>query len=146
MDESGDISFILDYVDDNVLASQALVYLQRGWEQSRWLRRSSIKMALVRLVSNNNNNDYAIKHWGLLAFIYVGLKRFPSQNWVEKYFATIKVTYLLPRKKCVCIPHICHFFTQAKFLENKIYTEKRVNYDKIHRKLPTFALLRQNTQ
>ena len=45
-----------------------------------------------------------------------------------------------------CIPHICHFFTQAKFLENKIYTEKRVNYDKIHRKLPTFALLRQNTQ
>ena len=22
------------------------------------------------------------------------------------------------------IPHICHFFTQAKFLENKIYTEK----------------------
>ena len=36
-------------------------------------------------------------------------------------------------KNCVCcpghhlivIPHICHFFTQAKFLENKIYTEKR---------------------
>ena len=23
----------------------------------------------------------------------------------------------------VSIPHICHFFTQAKFLENKIYTE-----------------------
>ena len=22
------------------------------------------------------------------------------------------------------IPHICHFFTRAKFLENKIYTEK----------------------
>ena len=36
------------------------------------------------------------------------------------------------------IPHICHFFTQAKFLENKIYTEKRVNYDKIHSKLPFF--------
>ena len=27
------------------------------------------------------------------------------------------------------IPHICHFFTYAKFLENKIYTEKRVNYN-----------------
>ena len=26
------------------------------------------------------------------------------------------------------IPHICHFFTHAKFLENEIYTEKRVNY------------------
>ena len=23
------------------------------------------------------------------------------------------------------IPHICHFFSLAKFLENKIYTEKR---------------------
>ena len=23
------------------------------------------------------------------------------------------------------IPHICHFFTRTKFLENKIYTEKR---------------------
>ena len=39
------------------------------------------------------------------------------------------------------------FFTRAKFLENEIYTEKkRVNYDKIHRKLPIFALLQQNTQ
>ena len=28
------------------------------------------------------------------------------------------------------------FFTRAKFLENKIYTEKRVNYDKLHSKLP----------
>ena len=28
------------------------------------------------------------------------------------------------------------FFTQAKFLENKIYTEKRVNFDKLHSKLP----------
>ena len=32
------------------------------------------------------------------------------------------------------------FFTQAKFLENKIYTEKRVNYDKLHSKLPIFRL------
>ena len=36
------------------------------------------------------------------------------------------------------IPQICHFFTQAKFLESKIYTEKRVNYDKIHSKLQIF--------
>ena len=28
------------------------------------------------------------------------------------------------------------FLTQAKFLENKIYTEIRVNYDKLHSKLP----------
>ena len=31
------------------------------------------------------------------------------------------------------IPHICHFFTRAKFLENKIYTKKT-------------RKLRQNTQ
>ena len=39
------------------------------------------------------------------------------------------------------IPDICHFFTQAKFLENKIYTKKRVNYDKIHSKLPIFCVI-----
>ena len=39
-----------------------------------------------------------------------------------------------------------NFFTGAKFLENKITPKKRVNYDKIHSKLPIFALLRQNTQ
>ena len=50
----------------------------------------------------------------------------------------------------IIIPHICHFFTPAKFLENKIYTEKtrklRQNtqyianflryFGKIHSKLP----------
>ena len=40
----------------------------------------------------------------------------------------------------ISIPHICHFFTQAKFLENKINTEKRVNYDKLHSKLPIFRV------
>ena len=34
------------------------------------------------------------------------------------------------------IPDICYFFTQAKFLENEVYTEKRVNYDKLRSKLP----------
>ena len=33
------------------------------------------------------------------------------------------------------------FFTRAKFLENKIYTKKRVNYDKIHRKLLIFCVI-----
>ena len=31
-------------------------------------------------------------------------------------------------------------FTQAKFLENRIYTKKRVNYDKSHSKLPIFRV------
>ena len=52
------------------------------------------------------------------------------------------------------IPDICHFFTQSKLLENKIYTEKtrklRQNtqkianflryYGKIHSKLPIFRV------
>ena len=52
------------------------------------------------------------------------------------------------------MPDICHFFTRAKFLENKIYTEKtsklRQNtqkianflryYGKIHSKLPIFRV------
>ena len=33
------------------------------------------------------------------------------------------------------------FFTRAKFLENKIYSEKCVNYDKIHSKLPFFCVI-----
>ena len=31
---------------------------------------------------------------------------------------------------CLIIPHICHFFTQAKFLEYKIYTENALNLQK----------------
>jgi hypothetical protein len=34
------------------------------------------------------------------------------------------------------IPHICHFFYTGKIFGEKIYTEKRVNYDKLHSKLP----------
>ena len=32
------------------------------------------------------------------------------------------------------------FFTQTKFFENKIYTEKRANYDKLHSKLSIFRV------
>ena len=33
------------------------------------------------------------------------------------------------------------FFTLTQFLENKIYTQKRVNFDKIHSKLPIFCVI-----
>ena len=56
-----------------------------------------------------------------------------STSWKTKALSRLpKAQQLVVR----CIPHICHFFTQAKFLENEIYTEKRVNYDKLHSKLP----------
>ena len=32
------------------------------------------------------------------------------------------------------------FFTQAKFLENKKYTKKRVNYDKLNSKMPILGV------
>ena len=41
---------------------------------------------------------------------------------------------------CEHTSYLSFFFTQAKFLENKIYTEKRVNYDKLHSKLPIFCV------
>ena len=40
----------------------------------------------------------------------------PSKQWVDSSCDTNK-------KLMICIPHICHFFTRAKLLENKIYTE-----------------------
>ena len=61
-----------------------------------------------------------------------------SQNNLKGYHILIysKILHRSPFHQRSFIPHICHFFTQAKFLENKIYTEKRVNYDKLHSKLP----------
>ena len=56
-----------------------------------------------------------------------------------------KCKYTWKRQKCmqICLksPAISYlifviFFTQAKFLEYKIYTEKRVNYNKLHSELP----------
>ena len=45
------------------------------------------------------------------------------------------------------IPDICHFFTRAKFLENKIYTKKTRKLRQNTQKIANFfALLRQNTQ
>ena len=45
------------------------------------------------------------------------------------------------------IPDICHFFTRAKFLENKIYTEKSRKLRQNTQKIASFfALLQQNTQ
>ena len=42
---------------------------------------------------------------------------------LEPFFSfDIYISNDLPR---IPIPHICHFFTRLKFLENKIYTEKR---------------------
>ena len=48
-----------------------------------------------------------------------------SQDWYESEQGVISSVHLpLP------ISHICHFFTQAKILDRKFYTEERVNYGK----------------
>ena len=50
----------------------------------------------------------------------IKLKHTPSGQYLsEIYHVTSNV------KPFVGIPDICHFFTREKFLENKIYTEKR---------------------
>ena len=43
-------------------------------------------------------------------------------NQLEDGYTSVLVTGL---SNCFNIPLICNFFTRAKFLENKIYTEKR---------------------
>ena len=58
----------------------------------------------------------------------VGQPRISSNFRYQRGKIFIYVTYLI----------FVIFFTQAKFLENKIYTKKNVNYDKILRKLPFF--------
>ena len=41
------------------------------------------------------------------------------------YFADFFRVRGTPSPLPLPIPYICHFFTRAKFLENKIYTEKQ---------------------
>merc|ERR1711928_214118 len=40
----------------------------------------------------------------------------------------------------LAIPYICHFFTRAKFLENKIYTKKRQFFTLNLEKMPIFRV------
>ena len=47
---------------------------------------------------------------------------------------------------CGYILHICHFFTRAKFLENKIYTEKTRKLRQNTQKIAIFCVVWQNTQ
>ena len=62
-------------------------------------------------------------------------------RWEFDHFITLTMQCLrkgtLDSVLTLDIPHICHFFTQAKFFENKIYTKKR-------HFLPIFANLHRN--
>ena len=56
----------------------------------------------------------------------LSISTFNHYSRILKFVAVI----LLPKKNGIFlelfpIPYICHFFTRSKFLENKIYTEKR---------------------
>ena len=71
-------------------------------------------------------------------------------SWLEPILTHIYVAFFTFRRSGMmssssrgCWTYLIFviFFTEAKFLENKIYTEKRVNYDKIHRKLPIFCVI-----
>ena len=44
--------------------------------------------------------------------------------------AYVAPSLIYSSKEIPAIPHICHFFTQAKILDRKFYTEERVNYGK----------------
>ena len=49
----------------------------------------------------------------------------PLEEALEAYRSRLQEKEaILVNEQQVTIPDICHFFTQAKILENKIYTEK----------------------
>ena len=114
--------------------------------------RTKAKFSFVR-VSNSHRRNNAVK-----------LLLWCSFAWCQIFCFTLFVpncllpnclfSYLGADLSICLIPDICHFFARAKFLENKIYTEKtcklRQNtqkianflryYDKIHSKLPIFRV------
>ena len=51
-----------------------------------------------------------------------------------------------PQSVCDHTSYLSFFLHEHKFWRIKFTPKKRVNYGKIHSKLPFFALLRQNTQ
>jgi len=73
------------------------------------LRYESSTLILYKELSSPIFQSLSVSQW----VIELGIR----DTWPDLHF----VQYI----KAIFIPDICHFFTRAKFLENKIYTEKR---------------------
>ena len=126
----------------------SLTSCRQYWQPCCW-RWNKTKAILLMPKQNKTHAVYA--RWEQKLFVDAGAKQklfcqchFLFQNkqrpccWCRM---ETKAILLMSEQLKGHIPFICHFFTQTKFLENKIYTEKRVNYDKIHSKLPIFCVI-----
>ena len=122
-----------------------------------------IIITIITIIINSNNNETAHLSTnttginGVVTFIVMTVIN--NNNKIPISLPTFpplqQQVLLLIVSARKCIPDICHFFTQAKFLESKIYTEKtrklrqntqlianfwRYYYGKIHSKLPKFCV------
>ena len=85
----------------------------------------SFQKKLLGTKFTNNYSGLAVRNFSVQTIC----KMFPYSNFQNLAMWTIckrvmrkfNCSWLLLRD----VPHICHFFTRAKVLENKIYTEKR---------------------
>ena len=95
-------------------------------------------MSLFWILPVNGLSDLKLQDFRHLSIFQGGLaENLPADGSVGPLFACI-----IKKQVAVQIFNIYHSylifvisFTRAKFLENKIYTEKRLNYDKLHSKL-----------
>ena len=64
-------------------------------------------------------------------------------TWLVRIFPSTNSKHIT----FITIPDICRFFLhEQNFWRIKFTPKKRVNYDKIHSKLPIFCVITQNTQ
>ena len=61
--------------------------------------------------------------------INIGASAYRLYSWKKDIWTKKDEMEYKRQKDRQIIPHICHFFTHAKLLENKIYTEKCKNYN-----------------
>ena len=117
-------------------------YCTLSWNQKcakhSCLSDTTIKTLNIQITINQTSNQ----HLQLLVLInlvgWVGWALYEIRMWAYMVSFWSKVCECCRSgspiqrlaKKCQSIPDICNFFTQTRFLENKIYTEERVNYDK----------------
>ena len=73
---------------------------------------------------NDGNGDDGDFFRGVGVIAYMLVSGGVSPFWAGNRYRTMAKVITLIFLMIIVITDFCHFFTQAKFLENKIYTEK----------------------
>ena len=90
-----------------------------------------------RVIMDPTTRTFVLSNWDRTKKICSHMPNITSNSF--KYLRTkVRSLPCLVNKSVAYLIFVISF-TQAKFSENKIYTEKHVNYGKIHSKLPIFT-------